>query len=196
MTYRPGTFCILGTRKFVSAFKHHAIMTWGGVYTSHTFLVSTIRNRWSASRPGCVTLGKITSVHNGYEAGWASQWVPTFWRRDKFLFLLRIAPRLLDFQVSSLVTTPTELSCYSWRICQLCTSHFSHICAKQQNKKFWEELIVYFPFTIIWVSGMTSKKKTLVSMRNKVNKTIQIVWLHCWCYWWKWFMKYTVEITS
>jgi hypothetical protein len=26
------------------------------------------------------------------------------------------------------------------------------------NKKFWEKLIAYFPFTVIWVSDMVSKK--------------------------------------
>jgi uncharacterized membrane protein YvlD (DUF360 family) len=43
-----------------------------------------------------------------------------------------------------------------------------------ENKKFWEERIAYFPFTVIWVSDTTrtSRKKTLVCMSNKVKYTI------------------------
>jgi hypothetical protein len=37
------------------------------------------------------------------------------------------------------------------------------------NKKYWEELIAYFPFTVIGVSD-TSRKKTLAYMRNEVKK--------------------------
>jgi hypothetical protein len=40
-------------------------------------------------------------------------------------------------------------------------------------KKFCEELIAYFPFTVILVSDTTSRKKALVYTRNKINKTIQ-----------------------
>jgi hypothetical protein len=64
------------------------------------------------------------------------------------------------------------------------------------NKKFWEELITYFPFAIIWVFGMRSRKKTLVCMWNEVNKTIQFERLQCWCYWWKGFMKYAIKMAS
>jgi hypothetical protein len=58
--------------------------------------------------------------------------------------------------------------------------------------KFWEELITYFPFTVIIVFD-TSRKKTLVYMHNEVNTTIQygmaavlvllmgvIYEIHCW----------------
>jgi hypothetical protein len=60
------------------------------------------------------------------------------------------------------------------------------------NKNFWEELIVYFPFTIILISDTTSRKNTLVCMR----KTIWFGRLQCWYYWWEWFMKYAVEMVS
>jgi hypothetical protein len=49
------------------------------------------------------------------------------------------------------------------------------------NRKIWEELITYFPFTSILISG-TSKKKTLVCMRNEVNKIMQYLRLQCWYY--------------
>jgi hypothetical protein len=39
------------------------------------------------------------------------------------------------------------------------------------NKKFWEELVAYFPFITMGVSAMTSIK-TLISALNEVNKTI------------------------
>jgi hypothetical protein len=55
------------------------------------------------------------------------------------------------------------------------------------NQKFMEELIAYFPFTVIWVSH-ASRKETLVCMCNEVNKTIQFWRLQCWYYWWVWFM--------
>jgi hypothetical protein len=48
------------------------------------------------------------------------------------------------------------------------------------NRKFWEELIAYFPFTVILVSD-TSRKKTLVCMRNEFNKTKKFWRLQC-CY--------------
>jgi hypothetical protein len=35
-----------------------------------------------------------------------------------------------------------------------------------RNKNFGEELIAYFPFTVILVSDTTSRKKYLVCMRN------------------------------
>jgi hypothetical protein len=38
-------------------------------------------------------------------------------------------------------------------------------------KPFWEEPIIYFPFTTISVSD-TSRKKKLVCTCNEVNKTI------------------------
>jgi hypothetical protein len=47
------------------------------------------------------------------------------------------------------------------------------------NKKFSEELIPYFPFTVILVSDTRSRKKTLARMRNEVNKTIQFGRLQC-----------------
>jgi hypothetical protein len=62
------------------------------------------------------------------------------------------------------------------------------------NKEFWKVLIVYFPFIVTWVSDTTRRKKTLVCMHNEVNKTVQFGRLQCWCYWWYWFIKYTVEI--
>jgi hypothetical protein len=53
----------------------------------------------------------------------------------------------------------------------------------QKNKKFWEELIVCFPFTAILVPDMR-RNKILVGMPNKVNKLIQFSRLQCCCYWW------------
>jgi hypothetical protein len=45
---------------------------------------------------------------------------------------------------------------------------------RYNNKKFWEELIAYIPFTKIWVSDITIRKiAALVCMRNEANKTIQ-----------------------
>jgi hypothetical protein len=41
------------------------------------------------------------------------------------------------------------------------------------KKKFWEELIVYFPFTVILLSHTASRNKILVCMPNEVNKTTQ-----------------------
>jgi hypothetical protein len=38
------------------------------------------------------------------------------------------------------------------------------------NYKFWEELIAYIYIIVIWVSDATWRKKTLVCMRNEVNK--------------------------
>jgi hypothetical protein len=46
------------------------------------------------------------------------------------------------------------------------------------DKKFWEELIVYIPFTLISVSD-TCRKKLLVFMHNEVNKTMQLGRLQC-----------------
>jgi hypothetical protein len=53
------------------------------------------------------------------------------------------------------------------------------------NKKFCEELIVYFPFTSIWVPDTMSRKKTLVYMHKENNKKIQLLLgviyeVHCW----------------
>jgi hypothetical protein len=45
------------------------------------------------------------------------------------------------------------------------------------NKKFWEELISYIPFTIIWVPDITSRKETSVCLRNA--KVIQLGRLQC-----------------
>jgi hypothetical protein len=39
------------------------------------------------------------------------------------------------------------------------------------NKNFCEELIGHFPFTVIWVSESTNRKKTSVRMRIDANKT-------------------------
>jgi hypothetical protein len=50
----------------------------------------------------------------------------------------------------------------------------------ERNKKFWEELIAYFPFTVILVFVMTSIKKTLVYIHNEVKKTSQFWRLQCW----------------
>jgi hypothetical protein len=54
---------------------------------------------------------------------------------------------------------------------------------KTLNKKFWEELIAYFPFTVISVCN-TSRKKTLVCMCNEVNQTT-FERLQYWYYWWE-----------
>jgi hypothetical protein len=40
------------------------------------------------------------------------------------------------------------------------------------DKKFCKELTCYFTLAIISVFEITSRKKTLVFMRNEVNKTI------------------------
>jgi hypothetical protein len=49
------------------------------------------------------------------------------------------------------------------------------------SEMFWEELIAYFPFTV---------------MRNEDNRTIQFGRLQCWYYWWERFMRYTIEMAS
>jgi hypothetical protein len=66
----------------------------------------------------------------------------------------------------------------------------------KNNKKFWEELIAYFSFIIFVVSDTRSRKKTLVCMRNKVNKIIQFGSLEYLCYRWEWFMKFAIETDS
>jgi hypothetical protein len=38
-------------------------------------------------------------------------------------------------------------------------------------KKFWEEVIAYFTFTLILVFDTTNRKKTLVCIRNENNKS-------------------------
>jgi hypothetical protein len=48
-------------------------------------------------------------------------------------------------------------------------------------KNFSEELIAYFPFTVLLVSDKR-RKKNLVSMCNEVNKTIIFGRLQCWFY--------------
>jgi hypothetical protein len=58
-----------------------------------------------------------------------------------------------------------------------------------------EELITYFPFTVIWVSH-ASRKEALVCMHNEVNKTIQFWRPQCWYYWLEWFMKHAIEMAS
>jgi hypothetical protein len=63
------------------------------------------------------------------------------------------------------------------------------------NNKFWEELIVYFPFSTVWIFD-TGRKETLVCMRNEVSKTIQFERLQWWCYEWERSMKYTIEMAS
>jgi hypothetical protein len=65
-----------------------------------------------------------------------------------------------------------------------------------RNKKIWEELFAYFSFTVIWISDTIIKKKTSVCMHNEANKTIQFGRLQCWYYWWKWYIKYAVEMAS
>jgi hypothetical protein len=47
------------------------------------------------------------------------------------------------------------------------------------HKKFWEELIAYFPFTVILVSDTIRRKKASVRMRNEVNKKVQFGKLQC-----------------
>lgn len=59
------------------------------------------------------------------------------------------------------------------------------------KEKLWEELIAGFPFTIIWVTGMATRK-TVVCILSKVNNTTQfeatvfvlLIWrfyeVHCW----------------
>jgi hypothetical protein len=66
----------------------------------------------------------------------------------------------------------------------------------KNNKKFWEELIVYFSFTVTLVSDGASRNKTLVCIHNEVNTTIQFGRLECWYYWLEWFMRYTVGMVS
>jgi hypothetical protein len=65
-----------------------------------------------------------------------------------------------------------------------------------RDKKFWEELIVYFRFIATWMSDTISRNKSLVCVRNEANKTIQFGRLHCWYFWWEWFIKYTIEMAS
>jgi hypothetical protein len=42
----------------------------------------------------------------------------------------------------------------------------------QEKQEFCEELIAYFPFTVICVFDATSRKKTYICMHNEVNKTL------------------------
>jgi hypothetical protein len=50
------------------------------------------------------------------------------------------------------------------------------------KKKFWEEVIAYFPLTIARMSETTGGKKILVCTRNEVNKTLHFGKLQCWYY--------------
>jgi hypothetical protein len=64
---------------------------------------------------------------------------------------------------------------------QLC--HLKEIsCLANKNKKFWEEVIAYFLFTMTLISDATSRKKTLVCVHNEINKRIQVGRLQCWHY--------------
>jgi hypothetical protein len=51
-------------------------------------------------------------------------------------------------------------------------SQAKHI--KLLNKKFQEELIAYFPFTVILVSDITSREKTLVYRHNEAHGSIVV----------------------
>jgi hypothetical protein len=42
-----------------------------------------------------------------------------------------------------------------------------------KSKKFWEELIAYFLFTVI-ISSDTNRNKTLACMRKEVNKQLNV----------------------
>jgi hypothetical protein len=48
-----------------------------------------------------------------------------------------------------------------------------------EEKKLWEELIAYFPFTTVWIPDTTSKQP-LVCVRNELDTTIQSERLQCW----------------
>jgi hypothetical protein len=52
-----------------------------------------------------------------------------------------------------------------------CMSFKLNVC---MNKKFWEELITCFPFSVTLVSDLASRKKTLIHMPNEVNKTVHL----------------------
>jgi hypothetical protein len=41
---------------------------------------------------------------------------------------------------------------------------------QNSNRKFWEELISYFPFTEVLVLHMASRKETLIYITNKSIK--------------------------
>jgi hypothetical protein len=56
-----------------------------------------------------------------------------------------------------------------------------HVAIAKQYNKFWEELIACFPFTVILVFH-TSRKKTVLCIRNEVNETAQYGRLQCWYY--------------
>jgi hypothetical protein len=59
------------------------------------------------------------------------------------------------------------------------------------NKKFWEELIFYFPFTTIWIFDK-NRKKNLVHKHNEVKnwEAVFLVLLM------GVIMKYTVRMVS
>jgi hypothetical protein len=53
------------------------------------------------------------------------------------------------------------------------------------NNKLSEELIAYFPITVICAPDTNFRKKTSVCRHNEVNKAVQIGSLQCWYYWWE-----------
>jgi hypothetical protein len=61
--------------------------------------------------------------------------------------------------------------------------------------KFWEELNVHFPFTVILVSDTTNSNKILVYLHIEVDKALQFWRLQRLYYWWERYIKYTVEMT-
>jgi hypothetical protein len=74
------------------------------------------------------------------------------------------------------------------------------LISARSNLKFKQEFLgrtnrILF-FTVILTSDMTSRKKTSVCMRNEVTKAIQFRRLQFCCYWWNWFMRYTIEMAS
>jgi hypothetical protein len=71
--------------------------------------------------------------------------------------------------------------------------HLSSILKKQEVLGRTNCLL---SFTVILVFNMRSRKKTLVCMRNEVNKTTQFWRLQCCYYWQDWVIRYTVEMAS
>jgi hypothetical protein len=97
----------------------------------------------------------------------------------------------------------------SWPLLIICFI-FVRICllykiSEINSCKQWDLFMAFQQQQVLWRSSRllsfhcncnTSREKTVVCMRNEINKTIQFGRLQYQYYWWEWFMKYTVEMTS
>jgi hypothetical protein len=88
-------------------------------------------------------------------------------------------PVLESWDLPRDLTVPETLSVPWMWICLILGEWRS---TRDMIKKFWEELVAYFPFPIIWVFNHKPKKKPSVCKRSEVNKT-QFERLRFWYYW-------------